>query len=180
RHAPCSLPPRITILAYSPDDGPGPARMPPARDPPRAPGPRPCGTGSARARDRCCDTRLRCRRALVASAPEFAHQSLQFTWQPAGLTPFSNLDARTPPGHEHRRLERGRVPQVRQGIEQGEIGVAIGRDRDDAQRVAMPEVGPRAVAHDEEATSHALRWIDAGMRAPQLIEARRVHHYHSL
>src|SRR5256886_13554408 len=94
------------------------------------------------------------------SASEVAHQSLQFTRHPASLAPFSNLDARAPPGHQHSGLERSGLPQVWERFQQREIRLAVRSDADHAERVAMTEIGPGAVAHDEEPAPDPLRRVD--------------------
>src|SRR5881628_4065191 len=109
------------------------------------------------------------------SASEVAHQSLQFAWEPASLATGLNLDAGTPPGYQHRRLECGRLPQIRDGLQQREVGVAIRSDGHHAQRIAMAQIGPGAVAHDEESPAYALRRVDPRARAPHFIQLGRVH-----
>src|SRR2546427_352792 len=101
------------------------------------------------------------------SAPEIAHQSLQLARQPASLAPFSNLDARAPPGHQDRGLELSRLPQIRERLQQREIRLAVRGDADHAQRVAMTEIGPGAVAHDEEPAPDPLRRVDARTRSEE-------------
>src|SRR5688572_24667600 len=96
--------------------------------------------------------------------PEFAYQSLQLAWQPARLASGFNLDARAPSGHQH-VLERGGVPQVRERLQQGKVRLAVGSDAHHAQRVAVTQVGPGAVPHDEQPAADALRGVDPGTRA---------------
>src|SRR5437879_2216293 len=90
---------------------------------------------------------------------EVSHQPLQFTGVPPRLPTSLNLDARAPSGHQHRRLERGCLPEIRERLEQREVRVTIRSDADYAQRVAMAQVGPGAVAHDEKPAADPLSRI---------------------
>src|SRR5437667_9599707 len=118
----------------------------------------------------CGVTRGACGAAMLhaarrtCSSAKLSHQALQFTGVPPCLSTRSNFDARVPPGHQDRRLERGRLPQIWEEFQQGEVCLAIWRDADHVQRVAVAEVGPRAVAHDEEPAADALGGVDTRAR----------------
>ena len=57
-------------------------------------------------------------------------------------------------------------------MQQCKVRVAVGRDRHHAQRVAVAEVGPGAVAQCEQPPSHPLRRSAAGPREALLIKRR--------
>src|SRR6266513_6382040 len=116
-----------------------------------------------------CDTLPRCRRALRL-APKLPHESLQFILSQRSLATGSNLEAHAPSGHQHAGFQRGHLAEVGKSLQNREVRVAIGSDADDAQRVAVTEVGPYAVSHDEQPAANPLCWIDSRPRSPDLIQ----------
>src|SRR6267378_2532527 len=97
--------------------------------------------------------------------PECAHESLQFARLPVRLASRFNLDARMASGYQHAGAEPHRGRQIGHRVQQREVGVAVWRYRDDVERIAVTEVGPRAVAKNEQPSPDALRWTDARVRA---------------
>src|SRR5438477_11255803 len=94
--------------------------------------------------------------------PECAHESLQFARLPVRLSSRFNLDAGAPPSYQHAGAKPGGRRQIGQGVQQREVRIAVWRHGDHVQGIAMTEIGPRAVAKNEQPSADALRGIDAG------------------
>src|SRR5438093_4027236 len=127
--------------------------MPPERGLRRARRPTPCGTGTARARGKYCGRPPRdpgARSSPFASLPEVAHECRELARRPFSLTAGCNLDASATSGDQNRRLERGGLRQLGERSEERKVRVAERRDRDHAQRVAVRDVRPGAVAPHED------------------------------
>src|SRR5216684_4939626 len=97
--------------------------------------------------------------------PECAHESLQFACLPVRLTSRFNLDARMASCYQDAGAEPHRRRQIGHRVQQREVGVAVRRYRDDVERIAVTEVGPRAVAKNEQPSPDALCGTDARVRA---------------